>query len=362
MKRGTNRFCKDCLYRKVESDGNVNYYYRSTPYNPSYSGYEAQYNGNLTNDEGKTYNQVYSGKTKGFYGSRRIGSNRREINFPTTIIDLGPRTTWIDEVCVDPSLDVNCSITRSIGATSFKQIDDLMEYVIQSKELKERGRLDIQDLFDSRGDGLIDGDIAQLLNFNTQTGIYPFEYEELDSPYSSLYNGYFDSKGPVGIDLVYSEDNPDTLIVEANGLLIRKCINEKGRLGDYSQKVPYYMWDTKGHGFGENANGGESQNYYVDRIYNQRIQEIKSNLNTDATVATLDDFYLSPEASYVLPPIRDCVDNGSGKQKSNDNYKEYTVGGNIKHLMEIGSPFHFMFGLKKGNTAWDKFIESFGPK
>jgi hypothetical protein len=362
MKRGTNRFCKDCLYRKVESDGNVNYYYRSTPYNPSYSGYEAQYNGNLTNDEGKTYNQVYSGKTKGFYGSRRLGTNRREINFPTTIIDLGPRTTWIDEVCVDPALDVNCSITRSIGATSFKQIDDLMEYVIQSKELKERGRLDIQDLFDSRGDGLIDGDIAQLLNFNTQTGIYPFEYEELDSPYSSLYNGYFDNKGPVGIDLVYSEDNPDTLIVEANGLLIRKCINEKGRLGDYSQKVPYYMWDTKGHGFGENANGGESQNYYVDRIYNQRIQEIKSNLNTDATVATLDDFYLSPEASYVLPPIRDCVDNGSGKQKSNDNYKEYTVGGNIKHLMEIGSPFHFMFGLKKGNTAWDKFIESFGPK
>ena len=362
MRRGANRFCKDCLFKKTDLDGSIHYYYRSTPYNSSFSGYESQYNGSQLDDEGRTYNAVYSGKTKGFYGSVRAGNSRREINFPTTIIDLGPRTTWIDEVCVDPALDVNCSITRSIGATSYKGIDDLMEYVIQSKELKERGRLDIQDLFDRRGDGLIDGDIAQLLNFNTQTGIYPFEYEELDSPYSSLYSNYFDGKGPVGIDFVYSEDDPDTTVVEANGLLIRKCINEKGRLGDYSQKVPYYMWDTKGHGFGENANGGETQNYYVAKIYNQRIQEIKSNLNLDTTLATLDDFYLSPEASYVLPPIRDCVEVSGVKSKSNDNYKEYTVGGQTKHLMEIGSPFHFMFGLKKGNTAWDKFIESFGPK
>jgi hypothetical protein len=29
--------------------------------------------------------------------------------------------------------------------------------------------------------------------------------------------------------------------------------------------------------------------------------------------------------------------------------------------MEIGVPFHYTFGLRKGKTAFDKFIEMFGP-
>jgi len=44
--------------------------------------------------------------------------------------------------------------------------------------------------------------------------------------------------------------------------------------------------------------------------------------------------------------------------QSNDNYKEY----NGNHHMELTGPFHYMFGLRKGNTSWDKFIENFGPK
>ena len=48
--------------------------------------------------------------------------------------------------------------------------------------------------------------------------------------------------------------------------------------------------------------------------------------------------------------------------KANDNYKQYIVNGQTRHLMEIGTPFHFMFGLRKGQTSFDKFIKSFGPK
>jgi hypothetical protein len=384
MKRGSTKFCKECLYRKVESNGSVNYYYRSTPYSPSYSAYEVQSNGTQTDDEGLTYNEIYSNKTKGFYGTARdlnmsailsnsmtfkeyissLGSisgttaTKREINFPTTVVDLGPRTTWIKEVCFDPALDVNCSITRSIGSTSYKGLDDLMEYIIQSKEIKERGRLDVQDLFDKRGGGLIDGDIAQLLNFNTQVGIYPLETEDDESPYFLDYTDTFDFKGPVGINFLYSEDNPETAEVESNGYLVRSCLNKKGRLGDNSQKVPYFMWDTRGHGFGEDGPAGESQTFYTALVYNQRYQQMKAN--TNLTIGdSLDDKF---QDGYVLPPIRDCIDTGSGKVKSNDNYKEYTVFGNTRHLMEIGGPYHYNFGLIKGATAYDKFIENFGPK
>lgn len=404
-KRGEDKFCKECVYKKVESDGTVNYYYRSTPYNDSYTHYESQGSSTVTPSDpnaigydGKSPNQRYLEKSTGFYGTikplsiilSRVFSNvtggyvdgwtgwyralgdgtggsrsKREINFPTTVIDLGPRQTWIDEICVDPEMDVNCSITRSIGSTTYKGLDDLMEYVIQSKEIKEKGRLDVQDLFDKRGRGRIDGDIAQLLNFNTQVGIYPFEIELLNSPYSG-YTGVFDGKGAIGIDLLFSEDDPDTpATVEVKGDLIRKCLNTKGRLGDKSQRVPYYMWDTYGHGFGEfegaDAGYSESQSYYTGKIYNQPIQEMRANLNVDPNGNTIltDNNYFDP---YILPPIRDCIEVSGVKAKSNDNYKEYTVNGQTRHLMEIGTPFHYQFGLKKGATAFDKFVENFGPK
>jgi hypothetical protein len=404
-KRGEDGFCHDCVYKKVETDGTVNYYYRSTPYNESYTHYESQGSSTVTpldpnaiGYDGKSPNQRYLEKSTGFYGARtplsitlsRVFSNatgglvdgwkgwyqalgdgtdgsriKREINFPTTVIDLGPRQTWIDEICVDPEMDVNCSITRSIGSTTYKGLDDLMEYVIQSKEIKEKGRLDIQDLFDKRGRGRIDGDIAQLLNFNTQVGIYPFEIELLNSPYSG-FTGIFDGKGAIGVDLVFSEDDPNTPVtVEVKGDLIRKCLNTKGRLGDKSQRVPYYMWDTYGHGFGEfegaDVGYSESQSYYTGRIYNQPIQEMRGNLNEDPNGNTIlsDNNYFDP---YILPPIRDCIDVSGVKAKSNDNYKEYTVNGQTRHLMEIGTPFHYQFGLKKGATAFDKFVENFGPK
>jgi hypothetical protein len=369
-KRGSTRYCKDCLYRKVDENG-VHYYYRSTPYSPNFiSNTETQYNYNSSGTQtgvNTSLTEEYSKKTKGFYGSRKgvlfpnnnLVISQVEINFPTTVVDLGPRNTWLKEVCVDPELDPNCSISRSIGSTSYKGLDDLMEYIIQSKEIKERGRLDVQDLFDARSNGKIDGDIAQLMNFNTQTGIYPFEFEESDSPYIDQYSTVFDSKGPIGLNFVYSEDDPDTPELEQAGELVRACLNEPGRLGDTSQRVPYFMWDTRGHGFGENAGNGENQDYYDDKIYNQRIQQFKANLNTDLNSDPSDDLYFSP---YLLPPIRDCLEVNGTKLKANDNYKEYTVNGQQRHIMEIGVPFHYQLGLRKGKTAYDKFIESFGPK
>ena len=384
MKRGKNRYCKDCLYRKEDETG-VHYYYRSTPFNPNYSEGENQYD--YSNDGTKLglnsqLTEEYMNKTKGFYGSSRDGKHR-EINYPTTVMDLGPRNTWLNEICSDNELDPNCSVTRSVGATSYKGVDDLMEYVIQSKEIKERGRLDVRDLFDSRK-GRLDGDVSQLLNFNTQTGIYPFEIEEDDSPYMDLYNGIFDSKGPIGIRMFYSEDDPDTPELEQLGGLIRSCLNEPGKLGDTSQRVPYFLWNTRGHGFGERRlegddysglfeddalpfqvegifqpRQGEKQSYYENKVYNQRIQMFKANLNEDLNNDPSDNEYLKP---YLLPPIIDCIEVDGEKLKANDNYKEYTVSQKQAHLMEIGVPFHFQLGLRKGSTSYDKFIENYGPK
>jgi len=186
--------------------------------------------------------------------------------------------------------------------------------------------------------------------------------------------------------MFYSEDDPDTPELEQLGGLIRACLNEPGRLGDTSQRVPYFLWNTRGHGFGERVVGdgnsvngvfndvalpffdelgellsrsGEKQSYYENKVYNQRIQMFKANLNEDLNNDPSDNEYLKP---YLLPPIIDCIEVNGEKLKANDNYKEYTVNQKRAHLMEIGVPFHFQLGLRKGSTAYDKFIENYGPK
>jgi hypothetical protein len=314
------RYCKDLIYRN-EDDNGVHYYYRSTPY----------HNGNFIGEIGE------SG-----YG---------EILFPTTIMDLGPRNMFINEICVDPELDVNCSVSKSIGSTSYQDINDLMEYIIASKEVKEQGRLNVQDLFDRRGGGKIDGDIAQLLNFNSQVGIYGYNDEDDESPYyvsgQTLYDGY----GPVGIDFVFSEDDEDTEIVEKDGTLLRLCINAAGNLTETAQEVPYYKWNKRGDGFGSNGGNSEKQEWSLGTIHTTKYQGgwvysglMENDPYGDAGGDPTDNINSHYYDGSILPPLRDCDD---------DNYSATEI--------PIGGPFFFYFGLRTGKSSWNKFVKNFGP-
>jgi len=333
------KFCKDLIYRKEDETG-VHYYYRSTPY----------------------FNGEFTGLKKSYVGGFGESSLRSQIEIlsPTTIVDLGPRNTFINEICTDKELDVNCSISRSIGSTSYQDINDLMEYILMSKEVKEKGKLDAKDLFDNRFGNAIDGDIAQLLNYNSQAGIFGYEDESEDSPYWPE-NGVFvyDGIGPVGVDFVFSEDDKDTLdIVELNGALMRLCINGVGNLTETSQEVPYYKWDKKGEGFGDDGGNSEKQNWVKSEIFKTKYQGgwvEDGMLKSDPTPGNPDDegqYYYDNDTTtelayeaYTLPPIRDC---------GSENY-------NVSKI-PLGGPFFFYFGLRTGKTSWNKFIDKFGPK
>lgn len=318
---GSNaKYCKDLIYRK-EDDNGVHYYYRSTPY----------LNGNFI----------------GIVGERSYG----EILFPTTITDLGPRNMFVNEICVDPELDVNCSVSKSIGSTSYQDLTNLMEYVIASKEVKEQGKLNVQDLFDRRGAGMIDGDIAQLLNFNSQLGIFGYTTDDSDSPYYNGGSTIFDGVGPLGVDYVFSEDDEDTQVIEKDGTLLRLCINAAGNLTETAQEVPYYKWDKKGDGFGPNGSESEKQNWVRGTIYSTKYQggwTYPGLMETDpyggAGGEPTDNINSHYYDGSILPPFRDCSD---------DNYSDTVV--------PIGGPFFFYFGLRTGKTSWNKFIKNFGP-
>jgi hypothetical protein len=338
-KGGNNaKYCKDVIHREVDDTG-VHYYYRSTPYDGT-----------------------------NFIGGKNEENSQTnpEILFPTTIMDLGPRNMFIKEICVDPELDVNCSVSKSIGNTSYQDINDLMEWVISSKEVKEKGKLKVQDLFDKRGNGSMDGDIVQLLNFNSQLGIYGYDDEDPDSPYFPV-NGaeYFDGVGPLSLNFRFSEDDEDTEIVEKDGTLLRICINSSGNLTETAQDVPYYRWDKKGDGFGgdvstgTNSNGqttytvtdSETQDWSRNTIYSTKYQGgwtfpglMEIDPYNDAGGDPTDEINSHYYDGSILPPFRECAD---------DNY--------IPDEVPLGGPYHFYFGLRTGKSSWNKFIKNFGP-
>lgn len=322
-RRGGNnaKYCEDVI-RRVEDDNGVHYYYRSTPY----------HNGNFI----------------GQVGERSYG----EILFPTTIMDLGPRNMFIKEICVDPELDVNCSVSKSIGSTSYQDINDLMEYIISSKEVKEQGRLQVKDLFDRRGGGAIDGDIAQLLNMNSQMGYYGYDDEDPDSPYATTGQTVYDGIGPVGIDFTFSEDDEDTEIVEKDGTLLRLCINAAGNLTETAQEVPYYRWDRKStSGFGPDSGTSETQNWDRTTIHTTKYQggwDFNGLMVADpyngAGGEPTDNINSHYYDGSILPPIRDCADNNYSSQE-----------------IPLGGPFFFYFGLRTGKSSWNKFVKNFGP-
>ena len=132
---------------------------------------------------------------------------------------------------------------------------------------------------------------------------------------------------------------------------MRLCINSAGNLTETAQDVPYYRWNKRGDGFGGNGANSESQDWVRSTIHTTKYQGgwdftglMESDPYGGAGGNPEDNINSHYFDGSMLPPIRDCGD---------DNYAE--------SIIPIGGPFFFYFGLRTGKTAWNTFINKFGP-
>jgi hypothetical protein len=262
------------------------FYYRATPYNP----------------------------TSGFIGQKYYNSNGalnyREILHPTTFYDVGVRDEFLYEICQDPRIDPTCSVIRDVNTTSYQDPANIVEYAINYRLDINGGKFDVGDFFTGTGMGdnvgVFDGDITQLMSINCEAGIEAFD---LDSPHYFFYNGelmdpedsyfstYFKSGGNFG-------PTPIDLKLDLNGVFIRQCLNF--RLGDYSQKVPFYLWDKKGTGFGGYTGGVEDdQQWDKTLIASMKLQRLfsVSGATMPTTGYTTNYLMADGEEEYLLKPI-----------------------------------------------------------
>ena len=231
------------------------------------------------------------------------------LGFPTTFVDLGPRDEFIKEICVDKNLDPNCSVSRSIGATSFKSFGELMGLAINYRMDTSNNTFTINNFFDNAGfsnqnyDNVLDGDLLQIISINNEAGIEEFD---LQSP---KYLGYsFQILDPDLYPQVFKKDNyfgplPVTMELDEDGFRIRTCLNEPGRLTEASQKVPFYLWDKKGTGF-----GGTTEETSDDQSWDYTTQISVANGNLQPLQGMTYGYTLSGGTNnetdqYILLPI-----------------------------------------------------------
>jgi hypothetical protein len=269
------------------------FYYRSTPYN--------NFTGSTINATGNTFNFIGQ-KYSDSYGTLKY----REILHPTTFYDVGVRDEFLYEICQDPRIDPTCSVIRDITTTSYQDPANVVEHAINYRLDISDAKFDVSDFFTGQGLGdnvsVFDGDITQMMSINCEAGIEAFD---LDSPQYFLYNGelmdpedsYFSSYfkptgtyGPLPIDLK----------LDPNGAFIRQCLNF--RLGDYSQKVPFFLWDKFGTGFGSyDSNFSDKQSWDRKEIASMKLQRLFSI--SDKSSTTTNYVMKDGEEEYLLKPI-----------------------------------------------------------
>jgi hypothetical protein len=113
------------------------------------------------------------------------GMNERNLYFPTTIMDLGPRDQFTKEICVNPQFEGY--LMETFQSTSFNDTSDLLQLFIISRLINSNfltqmlgiGDASINRMF-SRSEDRIDGDIAQLFSINSEYGVEGFSDDVYD--------------------------------------------------------------------------------------------------------------------------------------------------------------------------------------
>lgn len=269
------RYCNSLLYFKVQEESTKTavkrFYYRSTPF------------------DGTDFSTI-----------SLTSISMTTLGHPTTVVDLGPRDEFIKEICVDPSLNPNCSVVRSIGSTSFQSFKEMLGLYINYRMDTNLG-YSYKDFFknsvalptNTSGGSIMNGDILQLISINNETGIQEFDLQSRDyGAYSPLIidpdshpdlfksDDLSENFGPLPINFALGQD----------GFRVRVCLNEPDNLSGASQIIPYFYWDKKGTGFGNGVN----QFWDFDTVIKNDLKGMTYNYKFTGFTDTTYDYTLFP--------------------------------------------------------------------
>jgi hypothetical protein len=354
-------YCKDLVILHPSN----NFYYRSSPFST-----------NTLTDINDGY---FIGKTNPFGTEDGVG-NKKYLGSPTTILDLGPRDAFLQELAY--SDDYDGYIVAKLKPTSFQEVTDILNIFILSRLINtsflqqlipisddpNEGQADptIKALFSNtrwRDDGValipgfVDGDYSQMIAINSEFGVQEFSPESYDA--GSLYFSNADEFPFFGLYMKGNNQDRDYITPR------RTIWNENAQVPptqyDFtniavnSQEVPYYLWHFTGlnNTDPDTIFGTQSNNYattypddsgdFSNKFFSFKYQEL-DRINSSSRYTQVD----GDNSFYYKGYIINYDANGEPTEiKPQNNYKQTVLA---------NSPYHFYFGLKKGASALDKFF------
>jgi len=342
-------FPKKLIY--FDSDTN-NFYFRSSPYIPT--SVSNPFIGRPTTDD---TNPI----------------NNRNLLFPTTIVNLGMKDSFYDEITFEPS--TASYVMSNLNPTSYSDTSDIVNLFVISRITDEKflqqliplGDNSLNQLFNRYGTGLstlprqrIDADLAQMMSINSEFGVIPFSPEF----YPSNGNPTDPIKvvGPPGnptMGIFFSSTTAnlqDKDYISPGVINFRPDPNQTAvtyEFGIKSQLVPFYQWSLRQGGV-SNIFGSEKNNWATTI---SDITEYPYQALSRRRVAN-PNYYYGNNTSYDIFQRGYIFSVTNTSTPQNTTYDTFTLSQSSKFL--VGAPYHFYFGLIKGETALDKFKTKYG--
>jgi len=330
-------FAKELVYFDSKTN---NFYYRSSPF---LSG---------------TTQQLFIGRpTSGLIKP----TNDRNLLYPTTIVNLGMKDDFYQEISFDAS--AKAYIMGSLNPTSYSDTSDLVNLFVISRIANSSF---LQQLFSFGNNGLnllfgrpelrIDGDLAQSMSINSEFGVIPFSPEFYSSgsvgdPVVILGSGDNPTMGVFFSSTTFDLQNKDYLTPGVIDFRPNNTLNAiTYPYGIKSQFVPFYQWEL---------NQPSNQN-----IFGSQLNNWKTNYNVNPSSSGIFGFnYQSLDRRNLNPPTYFVGSNNTSdlyqrgyifNVDSNGGYSFSMLGIPLNKFL-VSAPFHFYFGIVKGNSALDKF-------
>jgi len=273
------------------------------------------------------------------------GINDRNLMFPTTIMDMGPRDEFTKEICTSP--DFEGYIIDTIKSTSFNDTSDLLQLFIISRLINTNflgailglGDASINKMF-SRTSDRLDGDITQLFSINSEYGVAGFSEDE----YDGAGDIYIATSGPATMGVFFTSNTENRIVVTPG---VTTFTPQLTNFYGYpkTQEVPFYQWQLTQQSvptiFGSDTNEWNT-NIIGSGFYSEKYQAL----------------------SFKQAPLSQYFNNLNTGQRgfiynSNATGTDETFPAGQSNSFLVGAPYHFYFGLNKGKSAISRYITKY---
>lgn len=325
-----SKYCMDLIYFDQKT---TNFYYRSSPYDDN---------------------------TNKFIGKPTLKSNspanQRNLLYPTTIMNLGMKDSFYGELSFEPS--TRAYVMTELDSTSFGDTSDLVNLFVISritddsflKRLITIGKDNGLNQLFSRPHNRIDGDLAQLLSINSELGVVKFspEFYEVDPSSTNNPTTILGSASQPVVAVWFSSttENLQTKDYLTPGRIDFRATPTSNfspyPYGIKTQVVPFYKWQLSGGTtiFGTQENNWATKRTDIVSVGFQSLDRMKLSNPT----------YFQSSSSPTTTDL-----NNRGYIFSVDANGNYSQVAALNNNFVVGAPFHFYFGIIKGESALDKF-------